>query len=210
MKEAGVKQAMIMPFPSTAARSGEINVRLLNECRRVEQFVPCFHIREDLSPVPGEYYSGKWHRMRSSGDVSSNYRVLEDPELSNLIDSLTVKGKPILFEEDLQFTKRFVEMADGLPLIIPHLGMTGGNPVDFLETFKDRPKVSFSSALAGKETIMRFIETIGPERVLFGSDVPFGSMTAEVSKILSLPISETDKALILGRNIVRLSRLPPL
>ncbi len=141
--------------------------------------------------------------------MGSNYSVLEDPGLFNLIDDLTMTGKPILFEERfLPFTKRFAEMADGLSLIIPHLGMTGGNPVDFLETFKNKPKVCFSTALAGKDMIVRFIETIGPERVLFGSNFPFGSMAAGVSKILSLPVSDVDKDLIMGRNIVKLSGLP--
>ena len=42
-------------------------------------------------------------------------------------------------------------MADGLKLIIPHLGMLGGNPIDFLACFKDRESVYFGAdnALAG-------------------------------------------------------------
>ena len=208
MKEAGVERAVVMPFPSTAATSGEINVRLLNEARRVEEFIPYFHIREDLLPMPGKYYGCSWRRMRGDRDAGSNYAIFEDPRLSNLIDDLTMTGKPILFEEDLLFTKRFAEMADRLSLIVPHLGMTGGDPVDFLETFKNKPNVCFSTALAGKEMIVRFIEAIGPERVLFGSNLPFGSMASEVSKILSLPVSDSDKESILGRNIVRLSGLP--
>ena len=43
--------------------------------------------------------------------------------------------------------------------------------------------------------------------MLFGSDVPFGSMKSELSKILALPIPDVDKELILSKNIIRLAHL---
>jgi len=65
-----------------------------------------------------------------------------------LIRQLAGAGKPVIFEEELLFTERFVEMADGLNLIIPHLGMLGGNPIDFLACFKDKePSVSIRPLL---------------------------------------------------------------
>lgn len=209
MKEAGVERAVIMPFPSTAAKSGEINVRLLNEAGRVKEFVPFFHIRDDLFAATEGYFGSRWHRMRSGRDMPSNYGVLEDPEVRNLIDSLAGTGRPLILEEDLQFTKRFADMARTLPLIIPYLGMNGGDPIDFLDAFESRANVYFNTAMAGKETIARFIETMGPERVLFASNAPFGTMASEVSKILSLEIRDEDKQAVLGGNIRRLSRLDP-
>jgi len=44
------------------------------------------------------------------------------------------------------------------------------------------------------------VETIGPERILFGSDVPFGSMKPELTKVLTLPIPDGEKELILSKN----------
>jgi hypothetical protein len=37
--------------------------------------------------------------------------------------------------------------------------------------------------------------------------VPFGDMTGELSKVLALTISDSDKELILSKNIIRLARL---
>lgn len=207
MKEARIDRAVIMPFPSTAARSNEINVRILNEAARVKEFLPYFHIRDDLMPSPGAYYGCKWHRMKAGGEATSNYSLLEDPEVYNLIDTLTVAGKPLLFEEDLRFTKRFAEMAPDVSLIVPHLGMNGGDPKDFLEAFRKKPRIFFNTALVGKETILTFLEAIGSERLLFASNAPFGGMEAEVAKIISLPVPETDKERILGGNVARLSGL---
>jgi predicted TIM-barrel fold metal-dependent hydrolase len=133
--------------------------------------------------------------------------VFDDPHLPGLIEKLRTINKPIVFEEDLDFTERFVDMADGVTLIIPHLGLLGGNPYDFLRAFKDNESIYFDTALASKDQIRQFVETIGPERVIFGSDVPFGSMESELDKVLGLSIPREDKELLLFKNIIRLARL---
>jgi hypothetical protein len=213
--ESGVTHVVIMPFPSTAIEDNTINVRLLDEASRVgNSFIPYHYIREDFDgarfdPLPDGYYGGKWHWMRGWQDSASNYDVLHDAYLPGLIARLRATGKPIIFEEELSFTKRFVDLAEGVILIIPHLGMLGGNPLDFLRAFKDRASVYFDTALASGDTILRFVEAIGPERILFGSDIPFGSMRTELPKVMTLPIDEAGKELILARNFVRLTGWRP-
>jgi predicted TIM-barrel fold metal-dependent hydrolase len=206
-KESGVTHVCIIPFPSTAIASNDINIKVIEEAGKVRCFIPYFYIREDFPRIPAEYYGGKWHWMRGVQDAASSYQVLDDPELPDLIADLTKIGKPIVFEEELAFTERFVDMAPGLPLIIPHLGMLGGNPMDFLRAFKDKEYIYFDTALAARNTIQEFVRTIGPERVLFAADVPFGDMTSELSKVLTLPIPDFEKELILSGNSIRLAKL---
>jgi hypothetical protein len=212
LKESGISYVVLIPFPSTAIANNDINVKLLEETRRIQGFIPYHYIRENydvdgFNPIPREYYGGKWHWMRGWQDSASNYKVLDDPDLPALIENLQKINKPIVFEEDLDFTERFVDMTEGLPLIIPHLGLLGGNPYDFLRTFKDNDSIYFDTALASREQIRKFVETIGPERVIFGSDVPFGSMRSELEKVLSLPIPQEDKELLLYKNIIKLAKL---
>ena len=76
--------------------------------------------------------------------------------------------------------------------------------MDFLDAFKGRDHVYFDTALAGSGTIMKFIDKIGYERILFGSDVPFGTMKWELDKVLSLPIKDDKKEWILSKNLKRL------
>ena len=209
-EESGVTHVVIMPFPSTAIQDNAINLDVLREAERQKGFIPYHYVREeyeaeDFDPVPSRYFGGKWHWMRGWQDSASNYEVLADPYLPELMERLAKTGKPIIFEEELEFTERFVEMAGGLRLIIPHLGMLGGNPLDFLERFRNHDSVFFDTALASKDTILRFIETIGPERILFGSDVPFGSMRSELGKILSLPVSHVEKEAMLSKNMMKLT-----
>jgi len=111
---------------------------------------------------------------------------------------------PIIFEEDLAFTEIFVKRTKSLKLIIPHMGMLGGSPLDFLEAFEKYPNVYFDTSLASSGVVKRFIDTIGPERILFGSDIPFGTMKTELEKILSLRVGNEEKELLLSKNLKRL------
>ncbi|MBA4390857.1 MAG: hypothetical protein C0399_07950 [Syntrophus sp. (in: bacteria)] len=211
-KESGVTHVVIIPFPSTAIANNKINVSLLEETKRIHHFIPYHYIREnyedeDFNPLPVMYSGGKWHWMRGIQDSSSNYSILRDKTLPALVEKLTKTRKPVIFEEELGFTKMFVDTFQDILLIIPHLGLLGGAPLDFLKAFKDKANIYFDTALASSDTILEFVHTIGPERVLFGSDVPFGSMKTELSKILTLPVPDNVKEYILFKNIIRLADL---
>ena len=211
-EESNVTHVVIMPFPSTAIENNEINMRVLEETKRIQNFIPYHYIRENydsagFNPIPKTYFGGKWHWMRGTQDSASNYKVLDYTALAELVEKIDLTKKPVIFEEELEFTKRFVELFPDCILIIPHLGMLGGHPIDFLNSFKEHNNIYFDTALASQHTILEFVTTIGPERVLFGSDVPFGSMHSELSKVLSLPIADSDKERILSKNIIELAHL---
>jgi len=204
-----VGRIVIFPFPSQALADEGINEQVLEEANKDHTFVPYYYIPDDLRPIPQEkgFYGGKWHWTRGVQDCSSNYQVLEDPGLKGFIDASEEIDLPIIFEEELAFTQTFVEMTTSLKIIIPHLGLLGGNPLDFLEAFKNRENCYFDTALAGQEQILRFVKEIGPERILFGSDIPFGQMKNELNKVLSLPIGDAGQELILSKNLKRLIKL---
>jgi predicted TIM-barrel fold metal-dependent hydrolase len=205
-KRSGVGRIVIFPFPSQALADEGINDQVLEEAGKDNTFIPYYYIPDDLRPIPKErgFYGGKWHWTRGVQDCSSNYQVLEDPRLGGFIEESEQIDLPIVFEEELAFTETFVRMTKTLKIIIPHLGLLGGSPVDFLEAFKGRENCYFDTALAGQETIRRFVKEIGPERILFGSDIPFGQMKTELAKVLSLPIKDDEKELILSKNVKRL------
>ena len=205
-KESGVGRIVVFPFPSTAIEDERINDKVLELGKRNRKCIPYYYIPEDLRsiPVDNTFYGAKWHWVRGIQDCSSNYQVLDDPHLDHFIEASEAIDLPIVFEEELAFIEAFVRKTKNLKIIIPHLGMLGGNPLDFLQTFKGRENVFFDTALAGPETIMRFVEEIGKERVLFGSDIPFGTMKRELEKILSLQMGDDEKEWILSKNLKRL------
>ncbi len=205
-EQSGVSQIVVFPFPSTALADEKINERLLGEANRITKFIPYSYIPETMKPIPKEkgFYGGKWHWMRGIQDSSSNYEALKDPKLQEFIEASEEIDLPIVFEEELSFTETFVRKTRSLKIIIPHMGMLGGNPPDFLRSFKTRENVYFDTALASSDTVMRFIKKIGHERILFGSDIPFGTMKWELEKVLALPIGVDKKESILSKNLKRL------
>ena len=202
-EESGVKRIVIFPFPSKALVDEEANQKLLEEAKRVKRFIPYYYIPETMKPIPSGmgFFGGKWHWMRGVQDSSSNYKALEDPRLVEFIEASEKIDLPIVFEEELAFTETFVKKTTHLRIIIPHLGMLGGNPIDFLHAFREKENVFFDTALSSSDMIMKFIETIGTQRILFGSDIPFGTMKWELEKVLSLPIGDDEKEGILSRNL---------
>jgi predicted TIM-barrel fold metal-dependent hydrolase len=205
-EQCGVSRIVIFPFPSTALADEGINQRLLHETDKIKNFIPYYYIPETMKPIPESkgFYGGKWHWMRGVQDSSSNYQALKDPRLEEFIDASERIDLPIVLEEEFAFTQAFVNKTKSLKIIVPHLGGLGGNPMDFLDTFKGRDNVYFDTALAGSDTTMKFIDKVGHERILFGSDIPFGTMKWELEKVLSLPIGDDKKELILSKNLRRL------
>jgi len=209
MAESGVDRAVVFPFPSAAVADNTMNQWILEEAERRKVFYPFYYAPDDLTPPPeGSPFLGvKWHWVRGISDQSSNYSVLEDPRLEGFAKSVGEKRLPVIFEEELEFTRRFVEMYPEVVLVVPHLGMLGGNPYDFLEAFKNRENVYFDTSLGNPQTIKLFIERLGAERVLFGSDIPFGHMKTELNKILRLELNRETLWKILGGNALRLMGL---
>ncbi len=205
-EQSGVSRIVIFPFPSMALADERINGKLLNEANRIKKFIPYYYIPETMKPIPKEkgFYGGKWHWMRGIQDSSSNYEALNDPQLQEFIETSEKIDLPIIFEEELAFTEAFVKKTKTLKVIVPHLGMLGGNPIDFLRSFKSSENVYFDTALSNPDTVMRFMKEIGQERILFGSDIPFGTMKWELEKVLSLPIGDDEKESILSKNLKRL------
>lgn len=208
----GVDRIVIFPFPSQALADERINEEVLNEAEAVPQLIPYYYIPDDLRSIPPGrgFYGGKWHWTRGVSDCSSCYDVLDDPVLPAFLEESEAVGLPLIVEEELEFTVELAKRCGKLNLIVPHLGMLGGDPLDFLAVFRTNEHIFFDTALAQPRTILRFVQELGAERVLFGSDVPFGTMSVELRKVLTLPVSEREKEAILGANLRRLTGIAPL
>ena len=65
-------------------------------------------------------------------------------------------------------------------------------------------KTEAELALLDGESFVRMVRSFGAERVLFGTDCPWGDQAAEVRRFLSLPFTEDERARILYKNAVDL------
>jgi len=167
------------------------------------EVIPYFFIWNDfavdlLTPL---HKGIKWHRH--SGEPVYYY---DDPRCGQAIDEIRRRNMPIVLEEEFKNTVRFInEIALEVKIIIPHLGYLNGG----YEKIRDfglweKPNIYADTALAAPYQIKDYINRYGYERIMFGSDFPFGDPQEELAKVLGLNISQEDKELILSLNLKRL------
>lgn len=143
----------------------------------------------------------KWHRHADE----PLYRY-DDPRCGRAIDFIRRRRMPVVLEEELPFTLRFVnELASGVRVIIPHCGLlNGGYEALRAHGIWEKPNVYVDTALAPDRVIRDYVDRYGVERLLFGSDFPFGSPGAELRKVLRMGLGEVETEAVTGRNILRL------
>jgi len=150
-------------------------------------------------------YKGiKWHRHEN--EPVYHY---DDPRCEGFLQEAYRLQLPIVFEETFRNTRYFVERVGGrTPIIIPHMGgLNGGFSALFRAGIWDHENVYADTALASSREMIVFIEKYGIERLLFGSDFPFGIPYNELLKVKALKLDETDFADVAGNNILRLIRV---
>jgi uncharacterized protein len=147
------------------------------------------------------YCGIKWHRH--SYEPEYHY---EDPRCARMIEEITRRRLSIVFEESFANTLRFVErLAPEAVIIIPHLGALNGSYRSLEQAgIWRRDNVYADSALASTGEIRHFLEHYGPEKLLFGSDFPFGTPGQELAKIERMELAAVDFARVVAGNILGL------
>ncbi len=106
---------------------------------------------------------------------------------------------------------KYGELADEFcdtKFILIHSGGTKGGIEEAIETALPRDNIYLETC--GSRTfgiVEEMVDSLGSERVLFGSDMPFLDPAAQVGKIIYSDISEGDKLNILGLNATHVFNL---
>lgn len=147
----------------------------------------------------------KWHRH---GDEPV-YRY-DDPRCEAFLQEVYRLDLPVVLEETFPNTLAFLARVDGrAPVIIPHMGALNGGFGRLLAAgVWDRERVYADTALASPRELERFLDRYGHDRLLFGSDFPFGSPASELSTILGLGLSRDELSAVLRDTVTRLVRGP--
>lgn len=165
-----------------------------------DHIYPYFFVWNDFTPVPEGFLGIKWHRH-----PEEPVYAYEAPECGAIIEEICLKKLPIVLEEEfgntLEFVRRIRERA---VVIIPHMGgLNGGYSQLKAAGLFESPMVWVDTALAGLREIEDFSRSYGTDRILFGSDYPFGLPSHEKRKVLDL-FSGEDLTAVLSGNLLRL------
>jgi len=176
---------------------------LLEVAAEEKEIFPYYFVWNDflIDDLDQNFVGIKWHHH--AGEPSYRY---DSPECDAMINAICRRRMPIVLEETLEQTLKFLETVDGrTPAIIPHLGMLNGGYRRLLEIgLWDDDSVYADTALAGTKEIANFVARYGPDRLLFGSDFPFGDPSGQLQRLRSVNLPERDMEKICAENILRL------
>lgn len=180
---------------------GNVHRYLLDLASR-DYVYPYFFVWNDFLPIPDGFVGIKWHRH--GGEPKYKYR---SRECDTVVDEICRKRLPIVYEEEFGNTLDFVDRIDDRTVVvIPHMGGLNGGYLRLRESrLFDRSSVWVDTALASAAEIMDFADRYGIERIIFGSDYPFGVPAHERRKVERL-FSGKDLELVLSGNLLRLLR----
>lgn len=166
-------------------------------CR--EHVYPYFFVWNDFPAIPDGFAGIKWHRH--SNEPLYQYDA-SGCEL--IINEICTRRLPIVLEEEFRFTLKFIDRIAGRTVvIIPHMGGLNGG----YERLRDAGvfttgNVWADTALAHHSEIADFATRYGVDRLLFGSDYPFGVPALEKRKVEDI-FSGNDREAVLSGNLLR-------
>ena len=193
-------------FTDTAAwqRSRQLSNAYLLSLKSTDLCIyPYFFIWNDFAveQLSAAHCGIKWHRH--AGEPVYSY---DKPKCRDALNKIRRRKLPIVLEEEFENTRRFLrELASGITVIIPHLGLLNGGFRAIAEAgLWELENVWADTALASSDEIRTYVQRYGHRRLMFGSDFPFGSPSAELHKVRSLGLDPKVEAAVLGGNFTRL------
>lgn len=147
------------------------------------------------------YKAIKWHRH----EYEPVYHY-DDPLCEAFLQEVYLQALPIVLEESFDNTRYFIRRVKGrTPIIIPHMGgLNGGFTALFRSGMWDDETIYADTALASGREISAFLDKYGSDRLLFGSDFPFGTPGSELQEVIRLNLGKQDFENIVCHNILRL------
>jgi hypothetical protein len=216
LAEAGADEAVVFAFPEDMYRKTDTpearaaaNEYVLQMSRLHPHVYPFYFVWTDYV-IPGdlgEYCGVKWHRHYD--EPRYDYA---DARCERFIAAMAERKMPVTLEEEFDETVAFVERVagSGITVIIPHMGLLNGG-FGRMTRFFECEHVCFDTSCAEPHAIRRVLSEVGPERVLFGSDVSgtsepfFNFPKVERAKLESLGVTPESQPLVYGGSILRLT-----
>ena len=133
-------------------------------------------------------------------------------------------GFPGVVHSSPKMARRALSLAGPVTLVLAHMGgwrcwdEVAGNIADttaYIDTSfslgrltpNDNRYTDAELEMLGAEEFVAIVRALGADRVLFGTDSPWGDRARSLSDIRALPLTDEEKALILSENAKRLLKL---
>lgn len=216
MKQNGIDKCAILPIPNYDEKESNdyINDAIF---RYPEYFFPFFRLDKSLSDniLKNNFAGAKYHAV---------YEKYSKPKFCEYLKILEYYNAPLFihekFAEKIKQIKEIINIAPNLKIIIAHLGRnhiyTDEGVDSVISEFSQNKNIFFETSTGCVEgTIDRICKLVSSERIIFGSDFPFGrdfqkdeySYQKEIDLIMNSNIPFSDKENILSKNFLNLVNL---
>lgn len=176
MDQHQIEQAVILPVPHTLFDVKRSNEYIFNAyCSYPTRFIPFCRIDDELEQNLVKGFQGvKLHLL---------YEGVELKQLKKELQIIEDAGVPLilhaLFKNKVEQVRQILKIAPNMTIILAHMGRghlyTGEQVVQNALGLKAYPNVFMDTSTVGDiRSIINVCEILGYDRILYGSDYPFG------------------------------------
>ena len=178
---------------------------------------PHFPMEECMSLCRRCLYDYDFFGVKFNG-AQNSFNMERYEQIAPLIDEIAKAGKVIAFhvgdENNDTHPVKIAEIAKRWPqlnILMVHMGGAASNMENAcIEVAAQYSNMYLVGSSVDYPYVLKAIRTLGADRVMFGSDMPFSMMEADAAgyrAFLDAYCTETEKKLVMGGNAVRLLHL---
>lgn len=181
MDMAKVDQAVILPIPHRDFPANEANLYLIEASLAFPGYFFPFcridnHLKRNLNDG---FYGAKIHLLYEDiaiKNIKEELHIIEDANVPLIVH--------FLFNEKVRQVEEILKIAPNINLILAHMGRghiyTSEHVIDNAMRLRKYDNVYFETSTTGDiNAIIEVCNILGTERVIFGSDFPFGKIWFE-------------------------------
>jgi len=208
----GVEKAVVFPFPLAEADAEKANSYVLDAWKKRKDRIIPFALVDD-EPL-------KWASLGFRGFKQHFLLEPERFDAKRIYREIASTGLPLMAHfptyKIVENTEMILAIAPDIKLIIAHMGRcgpyTGKCVMENIARLKNHENVYFeTSTVRDLRTFRAALDQLGPSRLCFGSDIPFGSKTGpnpqgeELELLLRVVEGKEDRAQVFSGTILKLA-----
>ena len=215
MDQCQVERSVIVPIPHYQFDTKLSNAYVFEAyCKFPNRFVPFCRVDESLEKNLAQGFQGvKLHLL---------YEKIEVKDIKRELQIIEDAGVPLLlhaqFQDKVKQVEKILRIAPNLTVILAHMGRghlyTGEQVVANAIGLRNYQNVFMDTSTVGEaKSIINACEILGYDRIVYGSDYPFGKNVFKEKYDYTLDINQLIDALspqqadmIMGENLLRLLR----
>lgn len=209
-REAGISYHVLLPVALKPNQARRVNEFIVETCKKHREFIGLGSVHADQDNIPEELdYIDKNGLIGVKMHPDTQRFNIDDRRLYPLYESYRNKGLIVFHCGDFRYdyshpqrVRRVLDDHPGLRVVAAHLGgwSVFEEGVGLLKDTECMFDISSCISTLDPETLVRYVNEYGYDRVLFGTDYPLWDPLTEVRKFLSLDISDDAKERIAGKN----------